>query len=64
MATPKVTVRLDQGTLERLNGLAQQLGKTKSEIAREAVRLYHQRHVLGIRGDGEQPEPISPTFPA
>jgi predicted transcriptional regulator len=64
MTTTKVTFALDQATVERLNGLAQQLGKTKSEIMREAIREYHQRHVANLGRSERQRIPSPPISPA
>jgi metal-responsive CopG/Arc/MetJ family transcriptional regulator len=64
MAATRITIALDQATLECLNDLAEQLGKTKSEVARDAVRLYHQRHIDGVRGNEDQPTPNGPISPA
>jgi predicted transcriptional regulator len=59
MATTKVTFALDQASVERLIDLAEQLGKSKSEVAREAIRQYCERHVDGVHRD-EGPPPKAP----
>jgi len=64
MVTTKVTFTLDRATIERLNGLAESFGKTKSEIAREAIREYHQRHVANLRRSERQRIPSVPASPA
>lgn len=43
MATVKVTFTLDAGAVAHLNDAAEQLGKPKSEVVREAIEDYHAR---------------------
>ena len=43
MATTKVTFTLDNATLVKLRDTAQQLGKPKSAVVREAIGDYHAR---------------------
>jgi len=43
MAQPKATFSLDDATLRRLDRTAASLGKSKSEIVREAVEEYAAR---------------------
>ena len=43
MASVKVTFTLDPATIRRLESVASQLKKPKSEVVREAIDEYHQR---------------------
>jgi predicted transcriptional regulator len=40
MAATKMTFTLDEATVRRLEDLAKQLAKPKSEVAAEAIRQY------------------------
>jgi predicted transcriptional regulator len=43
MAAVKVTVTLDEATIEKLNQAARRLSKPKSQIIREAIGDYHAK---------------------
>ena len=54
MASRKMTFSLDERSVRKLESAAERLGKSASEIVREAIRDYGER--IGRLGEGERLE--------